>query len=387
MRLISILFTFSVALILSSSCSNHSPEDLPDYIQSLENVTVHEIGSQPTSSITLTELSAFGNAEDVPFSRISHVEIDDFGNVYISEGSPGNEAIYVFDPEGNYLNKIGRSGEGPGEFRSIYDMKVSKNKLLVLDGNLLRIQIFSTSDHSLVDEASLKPAQWDRSDDQSMTFPENIFVLNDSTLLAAFNHLTFDIDTKSYYHLDLDGNVISDRIFTHNFIKHLKNPGSSHAFYDPFGGRGMIGLFTNNKIYSVWSDKMLFKVYDTEGSYLRSFYHPFKNSSISRSEALNFHESEQFKSALQHHGIPSYWRAFEHLILDDENRLWVSTITENQEVYNWWVMDDQGNILAKQELPRNIEIKKVKNDFIYSLFSDEETGLQQVVKYEIAWES
>jgi len=387
MRQISILFTCSIALIFFYSCSNHSTDDSPDYIQSLENVTVHEIESQPELSIKLTQLTAFGNSEDVPFGRISYVDIDDSGNVYISEGSRGNEAVYVFDSEGNYLNKIGRSGEGPGEFRSIYDMKVFNDKLLVLDGNLLRIQFFSTDDHSLIDEASLNPSQWDRSGEQSMTFPENIFVLNDSTLLASFNHLTFDIDTKSYYHLDLDGNVISDRILTHNFIKHLKDPSSSHAFYDPFGGRGLIGLSTDNEIYSVWSDKMLFKVHDADGTYLRAFYHPYSNSSISRDEALNFHESEHFKSALRHHGIPDYWRAFEHLILDSENRLWVSTISENQEIYNWWVMDSQGIVLAKKELPRTIEIKKVKNDIMYSLISDEETGIQQVVSYEIEWES
>lgn len=387
MRFISILSTYTAVLIFFSSCSNHSAEDLPDYIQSLENVTVHIIESQPDLSIKLTQLTAFGNIEDVPFGRISYVDIDDSGNVYISEGSQGNEAVYVFDSEGNYLNKIGRSGEGPGEFRSIDDMKVFNDKLLVLDGNLLRIQFFSTDDHSLIDEASLNPSEWDQSGEQSATFPENIFVLNDSTLLTSFYHLTFDVDSKSYYHLNLEGDVISDQILTHDFIKHLNDPSSSYVFYDPFGGRGLIEISSTNEIYSVWSDKMLFKVYDADGTYLRAFYHPFRNSSISRNEALSFSESEQFKSALRHHGIPDYWRAFEHLILDSENRIWVSTISENQEIYNWWVMDNHGKVLTKKELPRTMEIKKVKNDILYSLISDEESGLQQVVSFEIEWES
>ncbi|MGF1671789.1 MAG: hypothetical protein ACFCU6_15190 [Balneolaceae bacterium] len=99
MRLISILFTFSIAFIYTSACSNHSSEELPDYIQSLDNVTVYEFDSDPVTSITLIELSTIGNSEDVLFGRISHVDIDDAGNVYISEGSRGNEAIYVFNSD------------------------------------------------------------------------------------------------------------------------------------------------------------------------------------------------------------------------------------------------------------------------------------------------
>jgi len=389
MKLISKLFTFSVALILSSSCSNHSSEELPDYIQSLENVTVHEIDSTPASSISMAKTIVFGNSDDVQFGRISHIEIDESGNIYASEGSQGNEAIYVFDSEGNYVNKIGRPGDGPGEFRSIFDIKIYNNQLFTLDTALLRVQIFNTDDHLLLHEAGLKPAQWEPSEDQSSTFPLNFFVLNDSTLLTAFNHMTSDSYTKSYYHLDLNGNVISNRVLSQDYIRQLPDPGSGHIFFDPFGGRGLIGLSAKNNIYTVWSDELLFKVYDKNGSYLRAFYHPFRNSTLSQNEVLNqalyYNNSEQFKSAIQHHGIPDYWRALEHMILDDENRLWISTITDDRDIYDWWVMDDHGNILAKFELPRNIEIKKVKDDFIYSLRTVEETGLQQIVKYHIEW--
>ncbi len=389
MKLISILFTFSAALILTSSCSNYSSEELPDHIQSLENVTVHDIDSQPASSISLTETLIFGNSEDVQFGRIFHIDVDDSDNIYISEGSQGNEAIYVFDGEGNHVNTIGRSGDGPGEFRSIFDIKISNNQLFVLDTSLLRIQIFNTDDYSLQHEASLNPAQWDQSDERIITFPLNIFVLNDSTLLAAFNHMTSDVATKSYYHMDLDGNVISNRILSQDYIRQLPDPKSGHIFFDPFGGRGLIGVSAENDIYKVWSDELLFKVYDKDGSYLRAFYHPFRNSTLSQNEivneALNYHQSEEFKNAIQHHGIPDYWRALEHMIPDDENRLWISTITDDRDIYDWWVMDDYGHILAKFALPRSIEINKVKDDFLYSVKTDEETGLQQIVKYLIEW--
>lgn len=381
------LFTYLFILSILNSCSGDSVDELPNHIQSLENLTVYDIEASPKSSISLSKLTQFGNSDDVPIGRISNVDVDDTENVYISEGSRGNQAIHVFNSEGTYLKQIGRSGEGPGEFLSIFDMKVYKNRLFVLDRNLLRIQIFNIDDYSLFGQASLKPSQWDRSGDQTMTFPDNIFGLNDSTLLASFNHLTFDIDTKSYYKLDFEGNVISDRIFTHNYIKHLEDPSSLSYFYDPFGGRGLAVLSSNNNIYFSWSEEMLFKVYNSDGSYLRAFYYTFPNSPISQKEALNFYENEEFKSALKYDGIPDNWRAFEHMLIDDEDRLWISTITDNQDVYNWWVMDKSGNTLAKKVLSRSQEIKKVQNDTIYSLYTEEKTGLQHIIKYSIEWGS
>lgn len=380
-----LILSFFGIIIFNPACSNHPSAELPEAVRELDNVTIFESDTSPQTTLTLSNETTLGNDEELLFGRISHIEADTNEYVYLSDGSRGNEAIYVFDPEGHFINRIGRSGEGPGEFRSIFDIEIFENRLLVLDGNLHRIQTFSTDDHSLIHEAQLDPSEWDHSDEESLIFPEELHVLNDSTQLAAFNHSTFDIDTKSYYHLDRNGNVISDRIFTHDFIKHLKDPSSSHYFFDPFGGRGITRLSGNGELISAWSEEMLFTVYDIYGEYLRAFYHPFSNSRLDRGEALEFHGSDQFRSALLHHGIPEEWRAFEHFLIDDESRLWVSAITDNRDIYTWWIMDDRGGIIAKTELPRHIEVKSIKNDILYSLNTDEETGEERVVKYRLEW--
>lgn len=380
-----LVILFSITFFLGSACTNQSPEDLPDHIQSLENVTVHASGSEPASSISLTETISIGDSEDVLFSRISNIDVDDSGNVYISEGSSGNEAIFVFDSNGDPITEIGRSGEGPGEFRSILDMKVYGDHLFVLDASLSRIQIFDIENHSVIHEMNLDPGQWNQTSEQSVLFPNDIFVLDERTILLAINHITWELDTKSYYQLHLDEEVISTRILSHDYIRQLPDPKSRHVFFDPFGGRGLVDLSTEKKIYNVWSDELLFKVYNMDGTYLRAFYHPFRRSTLSRSEALNFHNSEQFKSAIQHDGIPTHWRALEHMFIDDENRLWISTIRDNREIYEWWILDKHGNVIAEKNLPRSIEVKKVKDDFLYAVKVEEETGLQQILKYHIQW--
>lgn len=368
-----------------SACS-HPDSELPDEVKKLANVTIHERNADPISSITLTKTVAFESSEETIFGQLNAIEVDNSGTVYIVEKSDGNEGIYVFDAEGAYINKIGRSGRGPGEFQNLFDIEVFGDRIFTLDGTLLRIQVFSSETHELIHEANLDPDQWDHSGERAMTFPHKFHVLNDSTILGAFNHYTFDIDTLSYYHLDMNGNVSSERLLTHNYIKHLKTGDGSRTFFDPFGGRGLMALSADNQIFTTWSEELLFKVYDTDGTYLRAFYHPYDNSNLSSDEALNFYDIEPFKNALRNEGIPGNWRGFEHFIIDDDNNLWISTITDDPEIYEWWIMDPFGNLQAKYKWPKKKEIKKIINGFAYVLETEEETGLQDVIKYRVQWD-
>jgi len=382
---LSTIFGLFISISLISACSVTPDRELPGEVKKLDNVTIHERNANPISSITLTKTVAFKNSEEITFGQLNAIDVDDSGNVYIVENSNGNEGIYVFDSEGTYKNKIGRSGKGPGEFQALFDIEVFGDQIFTLDGTLLRIQVFSSETHNLIHEANLDPGQWDYSGERTMTFPNKFHVLNDNTILGAFNHYTFDIDTWSYYHLDMNGNVSSERLLTHDYIKHLKTGDGSRTFFDPFGGRGVMAISTDNKIYTAWSEEILFKVYDPDGTYLRAFYHPFDNSNLSSNEALNFYDNEPFKNALRNEGIPDNWRAFEHFIIDDENNLWISTITDDGEVYEWWIMDPYGKLKAKFKWPQRKEIKKIKNGFAYVFETEEETGLQDVIKYRIHW--
>lgn len=381
----SFIFSLFLSLVLLTACSNTPKENIPEHVKKLVNVTIHERTAQPEFKITLTKASVFKSSEKAIFGQLTTVDVDDLGTVYIVENSNVNKSIYVFDSNGAYKDRVGRTGRGPGEFMSLYDMNVSGNQIFTLDGILLRIQVFSTENYNLTHIAHLDPGQWDYSGDLTISFPDKFHVLNDSTILGAFNHTTFSVDTQSYYHLDMNGNVCSERLLSHDSIRHLKTRDGSHTFFDPFGGRGLMGVSTGNQLFTVWSEEMLFKVYDQAGTYLRAFYHPFENSEINYNEALSFYEGEPFKNALLHEGIPDYWRAFEHFVIDDENNLWVSTITDDREIYEWWIMDTYGNLRATYKWPRRKEIKKIKNGFAYTLETSEETGLQEVVKYDIRW--
>ena len=56
----------------------------------------------------------------------------------------GNNCLYVFDRNGGFIRRIDNSGEGPGEFESIFSLDIDREgTLYVYDHGLGRLSLFS----------------------------------------------------------------------------------------------------------------------------------------------------------------------------------------------------------------------------------------------------
>jgi hypothetical protein len=84
--------------------------------------------------------------------------------------------------------------------------------------------------------------------------------------------------------------------------------------------------------------------------------------------------------------LPSFWPVLRAVVIDDKDRLWVATTVENMKVYEWWVLEKNGELITQFQWPRIKPIQVVKNGNIYTRETDEETGLQQVVRYQVEFE-
>ncbi len=375
-------------LIISAGCTSEEEIHLPEYASELDNVTVFDPDAAPRYNLHLESIYSVGDGNPVLFSRVNHIAVDESGRLFAAEGMRGQTKIHVFDKNGEYITAIGRSGSGPGEFRSIIDLIILENELYALDFNLIRFQIFSVETFELNRVSAINITQREMSGDNSAVFPHQIYPLGVGQLLTVFNQLTFETDQLLFYQVNTDGEIISKQLLTLDLIQHLHDPGgTSSAFYDPFGGRGLVAVSGDNRIFTSWSEDFLIRVFDEYGTDLYAFYYPIQRAHLGRSEALDFYgtgESVQpFRRALQNHGIPDLWRAIEHLVADDENRLWVSVITDDQNVYEWWLLDDHGELLARFKWPRTRELLKVKNGRVYLKEEDEETGIHQITAYRL----
>lgn len=120
----------SVAIALGAGCTTTIGDGATD-LADLPQLTLHE-------DLRL------GNADDpdVGFSRIGSVTVDREGRIYVLERQ--DRHVRVYDRIGDRLRVIGRTGEGPGEFRAVASLGLLGDTLWVHDPAGRRFTMFDS---------------------------------------------------------------------------------------------------------------------------------------------------------------------------------------------------------------------------------------------------
>lgn len=107
-------------------------------------VRVHNEGTPPAWELRLeTEIGEVGGtdaASPAEFGRVASVALASDGRILVADAQA--DEIRVFAPDGGFLETWGRSGEGPGEFGSLYSLGWIGDTLAVLDPGVGRIGLF-----------------------------------------------------------------------------------------------------------------------------------------------------------------------------------------------------------------------------------------------------
>lgn len=401
----------SVSLLIILTLTNCSPPEaeIPQHLKELENLTVVQPYAEPTSSIEFTREAVI---DDVNVTKtwfvydfgeglwFTGLEVDDSGRIYV--GNVSEKTIQVFDSDGSYLTNIGNEGNGPGEFKGISDLKIKSNQLFVFDFLQFRTTFFSL-DSLKVDE--VKDAYLSRAPNveelNGWLFNRSWLVDDDTFLVQYMDEFAngvigspkYNFDKPRpgrYYFVDREGKVLSDMLFElkHNKIITAENNGrlSFNIMLLPFLNQPLIFISSDGHILSANSEESLVKVYAPNGDYLRAFYIPFERKTLERDELTSMYTdlNTRNQNLLQNAELPEKWPALGNIILDDENRLWVSTIPESEDLtHEWWVLQDSGELLATFSWPGNRSIEKIKDGYLYARETEESTGLQTIVKYRV----
>lgn len=376
-----------VLLFIISGCVNHKSEQIPEQFQDLENLIVFSSDKSPEQKISFTKSNIYGETGEVLIGRMGDIAVDLSGRVYISDLS--RMVINVYEPDGQSLTVIGGEGGGPGEFSFINSLQINQDHLYVFDPDRHRLNTYNLNTLTN-DESVLLGNNRTEYQDLNGTFPliHNIVVRSDSTYVAEFvRHPTHNLQryqnvelTSFYYLLDSDG-AISTKLF--DFISEIRSNIMLVAHIKPFFGNVLTVFSSEDHIYMAEPDHFLIKSYSSDGVYQYAFYYPLSKFPLTKDSAIDANVPDRYVSRMDLLDLPETWPALTEMIMDDQDRLWIATTVEDVSIDKWWVLEDSGELITQFEWPRNEPIEVIKNDFIYTRQTDEETGIQQIVQYKI----
>lgn len=393
-----ILLSFLAYVLSGCSGETEAERDIPEEISGMANVEILEKGAHPINEVTVTQENIYGSTDEVFVNAIGDAAVDDSGRVYIAEITPGSAAIYVFDPDGQYITQIGRRGRGPGEYRTIRGIDIFENSLYVFESNQ-RIHEFSLTDFSLVNGVLVDNQRVQGDQAVVTSVPGEYFLVNESGYLSSFrgaqSSVTMDRPLLFHY-IDREGYIQPEEIVRLKMFE-IYDSGSSPApgrpgiFSTSFSRSSLIDMDDEGRIYTAWTDDFLIEVHDREGEYKRAYYYPYDNAGLSLSDmGLSNGHIEIIRDA----DPPDTWPALHEMMVDDRSRIWAVTITDSEDYFQVYVLNRNGELWGKFRLEGSrisrdnmaSDVMLVKNNNIYVERTHPESGEDYIARYRISAE-
>lgn len=363
MRQLFLFVAMVVCLFLCGSCSQQG-DTWGGTIEEIDGVLIVKNPKEPLYGeevFSLEEELSIGDtdeSEDYLFSQIRHFTVDNMGRFFILDQQEA--VIKVFDKEGNYLNKIGRKGQGPGEFNNPSMIYFLNNELLVMEFD--RLSFFSPEGKFLrVIPTSKERAGRTRCD-------SNGNIVSVCSLFDPGESFTYSLKI-----FDKDFNLMKEITkVTIPLVPLTSNPFSPIVY---------MTVDAKDNIVFGYGKKYEIQIYNPEGNLAKKIMRAYDPVEVTEEEREKRREGlpEQIKL-----DFPSHHPAYYRFIHDDEGRLYVQSYekTEKFNTYYHDVFNQDGRYIAKIPLKQFPVI--CQQGKLYSLEEDED-GYQFVKRYKISW--
>lgn len=368
-----------------------------------------DINATPLYHVVLTKDVTYGDVDDVTFAISSGIEVDRNNRVFIA----GSSKIMVFSEDGDIIKIMGGRGRGPGEFESfsLLDPKIGEERLFVYDEILRRINVYDVGSLTFQKSILIDPIKWRAIPALKKAEFEGFFVLNDSTLFVRFEDYLINHEDKhlktNYYLMNLDGDVYSEKIFSHTPntlhkggiqgpIKITNDFTNDSPFPNASTRSTLLTVDDEWNIYSVWTNDFRVKVQNIRSGICYDIFYPFENTKLNPDDIISLYEgNERMYQRVKREDFLATWPAVDYFIVDDENRIWIATITAEEHSFEWWIISRDGEVISKFNWPGKrlqrhrapYQIQAVRNGYLYAREENEDTGQVKFVRYKIEFEA
>ncbi len=347
----------------------------------LHNLTTFSVEGVP--EIKLIKDASFRGAQNSDVIKIGDITVDDAGNVYFVDEY--NHKVQAVDADGNPVGSMGQAGGRVGEFRKLGDIEVHDGIIYGFDEDRKAINSYSTRDFNFQTTTQFS-SQSLTGDSLKTAAPYTVMILPDENFLVAFQVVESPTDRILYfYKANENGEIISDQVmsFPNKPLFVENTPDGMTIMMMPYERETFLITNSDGNLFTLFSEEMVIQKFDSNANYLEAWEYPVQKRTLNRSDALDLYDDVDIRRAIRGAKLPSKWPVVANVLIDDEDRFWVATVSQNLENYTWYILGKEGVVIGAVELPRKVEIKAIQNGKVYAREINKRTYSEEVVRYEI----
>lgn len=333
-------------------------------------------GQESTDARSCTLATLAASEPPLEFSFVTSVAVDSKGRIYVADRFI--KAITVLNQDGSPLTQIGREGDGPGEFRFVWQLyALPGDSLATYDLDQGRLTVFTPEAFGVAYTLSFPQAA------PRLGVPNGVLLFPDQRKIVAQYFRTFrpgqdprgDYNPEQVVHvLNWDGTPERTSVLTLAAPQSLvwRQGGRVGIALFPFGWPARIVRGPDGRLYYGKGDSLQIEIFDLAGQRIGTYSRSYTPPRITRRD-LEWAEtqvSERFRRALKE-AAPERWPAFRQFTVDDKGRMWIGLETPRGQPTVWTIVDASGEMLCRSVLPEDLEIKLVKGDRVFGVLKDE----------------
>jgi sugar lactone lactonase YvrE len=322
------------------------------------------------------------------FGYIADIQVDSRGRIYICDGM--NNTIHLYSGDGKFLRKIGKAGEGPGEFKMLTGIIIGENDTVyAIDDMLRRITIFAPDKF----DKPVAVIKVQRPSNLSVYPTTPIFLQKNGDFLLTYReyYTTVDYMKPKYMYLfqvDRNGQTGQNPL--------LKVPAPQILVFGEGGSFSLIGIHFGEKtilrsdskgnIYFANSSVLGINSLGFDGEQKNLFSYEVDKIKITKKKWLKLFRGDENKYLRLNKSltpVPKFLPVIGDFIVDSKGRFWiVRDIGKDDYDYICMVFDDKGNKISQFDIPDNVSFKLCSGYYVYAVKKNE-LDVQSVVKYRV----
>lgn len=379
-----------VFAVLTSACSNNQPQ-----------MRGGSFEDGPPDTLVMTEVLRIGDeaaGDTVFFTYIEDLAVDSRGQMYVMEPMPAS--VRAFGLDGSHLSTIGAVGEGPGEFSPtgyLGDLIIGPaDSVYVFEGLMSgRMHIYDPVTYEFARELSIP--DYPVSEDERVEHTTVLGVIESGLLLqlrlvpSRMTETTNRETTTVIRLVNQDGSygpVVTTGQGPEGVvaIREVPQLGAKIPLPDgiPFARSMKWGLGPNSTLFAGWNETIDIAVLSTSGieeGRITKSHDPIPVAQAEMDHHMSYYGPEM-RDAFRERGLHTTKPAYNELLIDDENRLWLElSITADSASVDWVVLDMDSRVMGVASFPLDTNVKAIRHGRVYA--ADRKADVPMVVVYGI----